>query len=395
MKNLSRSNDETTSPPTNDPMKEETNTPAVVNQQIDKTQSPKKTIKDLLNSEEFKQQIANALPKHLTPERFARVALTAINRTPKLAECTQTSLFQCLLDLSAMGLEPDGRRAHLIPFRNNRTNTTTCTLLLDYKGIVELAQRSGVISNIHADSVCENDEFEYDRGVVVKHKIDFKKDRGEAYAYYCIVRFKDGTEKAEVMSVEDVEAIRRRSKSANDGPWVTDFSEMAKKTVFKRVSKWITLSPEIRENIEKADAHFDFVPTKTVTATPQFTLEALENPIVNKAGDLSDEEREKSNEAQASIYEGIKESTPKAESSPKLEAKDIPWGDEDKIPMVEAENKNYRAALLLELSKRNIKEAVFMKTMRDKFGITKKMIVELTDAEAKEALAEAKLEQML
>jgi recombination protein RecT len=215
----------------------------------------KATVKNLLTGDAFKAQIANALPKHLSPERFIRVALTALTRTPALADCTQASLFQCLLDLSAMGLEPDGRRAHLIPFRDHRNNTTTCTLVVDYKGIVELALRSGVIANIHADSICENDTFDYDRGEIKSHRIDFRRPRGEAYAYYCLVRFKDGTEKAEVMTIADIDGIRKRSKSGNStsSPWSTDYSEMAKKTVFKRASKWLTLSPEIREKIERDD----------------------------------------------------------------------------------------------------------------------------------------------
>ena len=218
-------------------------------------QASKATVKNLLTGDAFKAQIANALPKHLSPERFIRVALTALTRTPALADCTQASLFQCLLDLSAMGLEPDGRRAHLIPFRDHRNNTTTCTLVVDYKGIVELALRSGVIANIHADSICENDTFDYDRGEIKSHRIDFRRPRGEAYAYYCLVRFKDGTEKAEVMTIADIDGIRKRSKSGNStsSPWSTDYSEMAKKTVFKRASKWLTLSPEIREKIERDD----------------------------------------------------------------------------------------------------------------------------------------------
>jgi recombination protein RecT len=121
-------------------------------------------------------------------------------------------------------------------------------LIVDYKGIVELAQRSGVISNIHADAVCENDLFEYDRGEIKKHVIDFRKPRGDAYAYYCLIRFRDGTEKAEVMSLEEIRKIRDSSqgykaavKYQKGHPWIEAEPEMAKKTVFKRCSKWITM----------------------------------------------------------------------------------------------------------------------------------------------------------
>jgi len=216
-------------------------------------------LKALINSEAMREQLARALPKHLTADRFTRIAITALTRTPKLQECTPESFMRCLLDLSAMGLEPDGRRAHLIPYKNE------CTLVVDYKGIVELVMRSGMVSRIHADKVCDNDAFEYDCGDVKLHKIDFRKPRGEAYAYYALVKFKDGTEKSEVMSLSEIEAIRNRSqgyKSAiqynKSHPWLTDFDEMAKKTVFRRCSKWLQLSPEIRDALEKDSEPEDF-----------------------------------------------------------------------------------------------------------------------------------------
>jgi recombination protein RecT len=211
------------------------------------------TIRDRLQSDAFRDQIAMVLPNHIKPERMVRVACTAMLRTPKLAECDQTSFFNAMLQLSQWGLEPDGRRAHLIPFRNNRENRTECQLIIDYKGLVELILRAGNVASIHADKVCDADEFVYDCGQILSHKIDFRKPRGEVFAYYCIITRKDGTKKCEVMSREEVDAIRKRSKSANNGPWVTDFDEMAKKTVFKRASKWCELSSEIRDAIEHDD----------------------------------------------------------------------------------------------------------------------------------------------
>ena len=211
------------------------------------------TLKEWLKSDTLKAEIAQALPKHLSPERFMRIALTALTRTPKLAECDQASFFKALLDLSQYGIEPDGRRAHLIPFWNSKRNCNEVQLIVDYKGIAELIMRSGLISNLHADVVCDNDEFEYDRGFITKHIIDFRKPRGDIYAVYCVCRMKDGTEKCDVMSKADVDKIQARSKSGRNGPWVTDWAEMAKKTVFKRLSKWLPWSPEIRDAIEHGE----------------------------------------------------------------------------------------------------------------------------------------------
>lgn len=205
--------------------------------------------------DKLKESWTLVLPKVCTPERFARVALTCLRKNPKLAQAIMTkegrlSVSEQFMKCAELGIEPDGRRAYLIPYKNE------VQLIIDYKGIAELAMRSGKISNIHADKVCENDEFEYNVGQIDKHKIDFKRDRGQAYAYYAIVTFKDGTKKCEVMSKGDIDKIRKRSKSANCGPWVTDYDEMAKKTVFRRLSKWLPLSPEMQKVLDIDDEDF-------------------------------------------------------------------------------------------------------------------------------------------
>jgi recombination protein RecT len=210
----------------------------------------KNDIRSLVQSDQFKSAVATALPAHLTPDRFIRIALTAITRTPKLMECDKQSFAQCLMQLSQFGLEPDGRHAHLIPFWNSKRNTSECQLIIDYKGLANLAMRSGQISYVHADKVCEQDQFTYDKGVVTKHVIDFTKDRGKTYAFYAMVKFKDGTEKADAMTLAEVNKIRARSRAKDSGPWVTDFDEMGKKTVFRRLSKWLPLSAEYRDAVD-------------------------------------------------------------------------------------------------------------------------------------------------
>lgn len=234
-------------------------------------------MKSLLEGPAFRAEIAKVLPKHLTPERMIRVAITATMKTPKLLQCTADSLTRCMLDCSALGIEPDGRRAHLIPFEDRKKGVTVCTLIIDYKGLAELAMRSGLVSNIHADVVRENDVFEYDLGEIKAHKIDFRNERGAAYAFYAICRFKDGSVKADVMSVDEVEAIRMRSKSPNEGPWATDPVEMGKKTVFRRLSKWLPLSPEFRDAVEKDDDEDPIAKAVNVTpAAPLFQAPAIQ-----------------------------------------------------------------------------------------------------------------------
>lgn len=208
-------------------------------------------------------QFAKVLPKVLPPDRFCRVVLTAINKNQTLADAladhrNQASVLSAFMRCAEMGLEPDGRRAAITCYKKS-SGGYDVTLVPMYQGLAELAMRSGMISNIHADKVCENDTFDWNTGEI-QHKIDFRKPRGKVYAYYCIVRFKDGSVKTETMSLEEVNAIRDRSsgyqyakKYGKSCPWTTDPEEMGKKTVFRRCSKWLPLSPEQREVFEADD----------------------------------------------------------------------------------------------------------------------------------------------
>jgi recombination protein RecT len=223
-------------------------------------QSPKPSIRDWLQSQDFQKQAMLALPKGANYVRFARSALTATFTNPKLLDCTQSSFLNSLMRLAQANLEPDGRRAHLIP-RKNKDGTVHCTLMIDYKGIAEQARRNGDVASIHCDVVCDNDQFSYwfGTGARLEHVPDPGErvpeppkpgKPGNVRCAYAFVRLKDGSEEFDVMSTEEIERVRRRSPAADDGPWVTDWPEMAKKTVFRRLSKLLTLSPELVELLE-------------------------------------------------------------------------------------------------------------------------------------------------
>ncbi len=229
--------------------------------------APQQTsLKSIISSDSMKAQFAAALPSHLSPDRFARVAITAITRTPKLQQCTQESFFKCLMDLSAMGLEPDGRRAHLIPYGRE------CTLVLDYKGLVELVRRSGDVVKIHADVVCENDLFTHNMGEVTEHTYDLRKERGEVIAAYAQVALKDGSTQSEIMSRAEIDEIKNKSRAGKSGPWVSNYGEMAKKTAFRRLTKWLTLSPEIMDAVSAAEKT-EFAELRNVTQAQTVTID--------------------------------------------------------------------------------------------------------------------------
>jgi recombination protein RecT len=230
---------------------------------------PKNDIRSLIGSDKFREQVAAALPAHLTPERFARVCLTALTRTPKLMECTRESLLRCLMDCSALGIEPDGRRAHLIPYG------TQCTLIIDYKGLVELIRRSGEVAAIRAETVCENDEFTWENGVVT-HRVDWRNPRGDVQAVYAEAKLTSGEVQTAVLTKDEVEGIRKRSRAGNAGPWVTDWSEMAKKTAIRRLSKLLPLSVEIAEAMDKDDDRLterNITPVPRIAALPDMIAE--------------------------------------------------------------------------------------------------------------------------
>lgn len=190
--------------------------------------------------------IAKALPSVITPERFTRITLTALSTNPKLAECTHNSFLGAMMTAAQLGVEPNTPlgQAYLIPYRNH--GKLECQFQLGYKGLIDLAYRSGEVKTIQAHTVYENDDFSYELGLEPKlHHVPAKAERGKPVYFYAVFHTKDGGYGFEVMSYEDVEAhAKRYSKAYSSGPWQTNFEEMAKKTVLKRVLKYAPLKSD-------------------------------------------------------------------------------------------------------------------------------------------------------
>lgn len=211
-------------------------------------------IRTIIQTDAALKQIEAALPSHVKPETYRRVLLTILNKTPKLASCTKESVLNAMMDCASLGLEPNGREAHLIPYGNQ------CQLIVDYKGLIKLAYQSGRIRSIHAGVVYEGDEFDYAECHHIPHGWlpDPKSpDRGNCIGAFVIIEKKGGSIHRERMTFDEIESVRKRSKASKSGPWVTDWDEMAKKTVFRRATKWIELSSEHQAIIEK---DFDSLP---------------------------------------------------------------------------------------------------------------------------------------
>ena len=193
-------------------------------------------------------EIRKALPSVITPERFTRMALSAINNTPKLAECTQMSFLAALMNAAQLGLEPNTPlgQAYLIPFQNK--GILECQFQLGYKGLINLAYRNEQLQTIQAQCVYANDEFEYELGLNSKlfHKPALG-ERGEMVAVYALFKLQNGGYGFEVMSKQDVDLYAQKySKAINSSfsPWKSAYTEMAMKTVIKRVLRYAPLKTD-------------------------------------------------------------------------------------------------------------------------------------------------------
>lgn len=214
---------------------------------------PAKNIQDIIKGQWPK--IEAVMPKHMSSERLYQLTISAINHEPKLAQCDITTLLSCVMKCSSLGLEPsavDGLgRAYILPFNNRKRRIMEATFILGYKGMLELARRSGQIKDISARAVYEGDYFEFEFGLDEKlaHRPAHKKrEAGEKPTHvYMIAHFTDGGHYMDVMTFEEIEAIRARSKAKDYGPWATDYEAMAKKTVIRRAFPYLPVSIEAQE----------------------------------------------------------------------------------------------------------------------------------------------------
>ncbi len=217
----------------------------------------------------WKGEIANALPRHLSADRMARIALTCFRNTPKLAECKPTSVFAAVLQAAQLGIEPGlTGEAYLIPYKE------TCQLIPGYAGLIKLAKQTGQVVDIYAMAVREHDKFSCSFGLDRKLEHAPKagkggfpasqKERGEIIGVYAVAVFKDGTRTFVVMGKDEVDRIRdgssgyqqaKRYDRLDKNPWHTHYEEMALKTAIRRLCKTLPKSAELAQALALEDAH--------------------------------------------------------------------------------------------------------------------------------------------
>jgi recombination protein RecT len=205
---------------------------------------PVSTVRDLIKK--LQPQIKNALPRHMDADRTARMAMTTFQKNPDLQKCDPISFVGAIIEASQLGLEIDNNlgQAYLIPFWNEKLKKLMVQLIPGYKGLITLAKRTENVADIATGVVHENDVFDFQRGTdeFLKHIPCLKGDPGAPYAAWGVIKFKDGTHHFEVMSIDQVNKIR--DDHGKSKAWKTDYEEMVRKTLVRRTTKYVELSPE-------------------------------------------------------------------------------------------------------------------------------------------------------
>lgn len=231
--------------------------------------------------EKMKPAIAQALPKHISAERIARIALTAVRSNPALAKCSPQSFLGSLLQASQLGLEvntPLGQ-AYLIPYND------VCTLVIGYQGMIDLSRRSGMVKAIYAHPVFQGDTFNYELGLEPKLQHKPCEEPGDLTHVYAVARLTDGEPIFTVLTKRDVERYRNRSRAKSSGPWMTDYVAMALKTSVRRLFRWLPKSAEqalavsIDEAAERDGSQIDSFAPEVVGLLSEMPAEPAPSPV--------------------------------------------------------------------------------------------------------------------
>lgn len=272
--------------------------------------------------EKYKNEIARALPRHLNPERMARIALTAFRMTPKLGECDPRSVFAAVIQSSQLGLEIGLMgEAHLVPFKGQ------CQLIPGYTGLMKLARQSGLVQDIYAHEVRAKDRFVLRLGLdrSLEHEPlagpggfpASEEERGEVVGFYAVAVFKDGSRTFVAMSRKEVERIRDNSRGyqiakamKKESVWDSDFTAMGLKTVIRRLCKFLPKSPELATALA-LDAASESGQGQNLTMTD--AIEGTYAPVVEDEPEVVSGEARDTKEAPQKKEQPQEAKTPAAE----------------------------------------------------------------------------------
>jgi recombination protein RecT len=299
------------------------------------------------NLEVMAPELKAALPKHVTVEKFSRVAMTAIQQNPELIAADRRSLFGAVVRLAQDGLLPDGREAALVIFNTkNRSGgwDKKVQAMPMIAGVLKKIRQSGDVAKVGAQVVCENDHFVWKLGFEedVEHTPPaLDKPRGKVIGAYATAVLKDGSRLLEVMSLEEIEKVRAVSKSKDKGPWVSWFEEMARKTVMRRLSKRLPMSTDLEDEVFSRDETLAHVEDKRDFEV----IEGGATESVSRLDALEHHLEAEGEESDAEVEAGEIEVEVEAPGADALIAKVDACSDLDALAAVEAEFDTHREAL--------------------------------------------------
>ena len=236
--------------------------------------------------ERKKSSLIKIAPKGTDVDRIIRVALFETVKNERLVQCSPASVYMalakaCELDLVAGGVL---HRASLVPMWDKKIKGYNAELWIEYTGLMDLVKRSGEVAHFKAEVVYENDDFEHsfdlERGEVLRHK-KCHENPGDLLLAYAVCFFKDGQRQVEVMRKDQINKIRKSSRSPESGPWAQHTEEMWRKTVIRRICKYLPLTPKTTAVLEH-DIQSDFgnvIDIETIDVNEDVNADINENVI--------------------------------------------------------------------------------------------------------------------
>jgi recombination protein RecT len=243
-------------------------------------------LRTFLSEPRVKEQIGMACSANIKPEKLIRTAMTLVQTTPALLECTQASILAGIVKAAELGIELTGAlgQAYLIPYRSKAG--TTANFQIGYRGLIELAYRSDRVLRFDARVVYSKDHFSisYSDNPCFNHQPSLGGDPGDIIGFYSSVFFKNNATDIEYMSLNQILEHRDKySKAGGDSPWNTAFTEMAKKTVIRKLAKRLPLCTDLHSAIDEDERPFHNV---GFSMAPN-----VDFPVENKASKQDDTAR--------------------------------------------------------------------------------------------------------
>lgn len=245
-----------------------------------------KTIEDYLK--QMAPAMSQALPKHMDVDRLMRLTMTTIRTTPELRQADVGSLLGGVMQAAQLGLEPGLLgQCYLLPFKNNKKGITEVQFIIGYKGMIDLARRSGHIQSIYAHAVYENDDFEYELGLdpKLRHTPSMDSDKGKFLGSYAVAHFKDGGYQMEFMPKAEIDKRRNSSPGGRSkySPWNNYYEEMANKTVIRHMWKYLPISVEVQQQVAHDEGTARDI--KDITPNDDIFLDAPESIVADENTD--------------------------------------------------------------------------------------------------------------